>query len=127
MDFNTLKQSWHLLPINRQLIALVTAILLGFVIALLTVDHAMRTDRILTEKQSVLSNEARTLYEGLRVVEHHGDTAIQAFVDSVGDGMNARESARHHIEVNWNRKQYASRSQNFCADSVSGIPLPASD
>jgi len=91
--FNKLKHRWHLLPINRQLIALVAAILLGFVVALLTVDHAMRTDRFLTEKQSVLSNEARTLYEGLRVVEHHGDTAIQAFVDNVGEGMNASESA----------------------------------
>lgn len=125
--FNKLKHRWHLLPINRQLIALVAAILLGFVVALLTVDHAMRTDRFLTEKQSVLSNEARTLYEGLRVVEHHGDTAIQAFVDNVGEGMNASESARHHVEVNWNRKYYASRAQNFFADSVNGIPLPASD
>ena len=127
MIFNKLKHRWHLLPINRQLIALVYVILLCFVVALLTVDHAMLTDRILTEKQSVLANEARTLYEGLRVVEHHGDTAIQAFVDNVGDGMNTSESVGHHIEVNWNRKQYASRARKLYADPVRSISLPASD
>lgn len=97
MIVDSLKNRWHLLPINRQLIVLVTASLLGFVVVFLTVDHGMRTDRILSEKQSVLATEAKTLYEGLRVVEHHGDTAIQDFIDNVGNGMNASESARHHI------------------------------
>ena len=106
MIVDSLKHYWHLLPINRQLIVLVTAILLGFVLVFLAVDHGMRTDRILSEKKTILANEAKTLYEGLRVVEHHGDAAIQDFIDCVGSGMNASASARHHIAVSWDGKQY---------------------
>ncbi|QEG41300.1 PP2C family protein-serine/threonine phosphatase [Roseimaritima ulvae] len=119
MIFDKLKYRWHLLPINRQLIVLVTASLLGFVVVFLTVDHGLRTERILSEKQSVLTNEAKTLYEGLRVVEHHGDAAIHDFIDNVANGMNATESARHHILAHWNGRRYESLPHKMPAGSTS--------
>ena len=119
-----LKNRWHLLPINQQLLLLVNTILVGFVVVLLAVDYRVRMDRRLSEKQTVLTNEAKTMYEALRVVEHHGAVAIQDLVDSVCEGMNSNETTRHRIAATWNGQHYDSIS-NGSAPLLSNSALYA--
>jgi len=49
------KYRWHQLPISRQLLVLVNAILFGFVVLFLVVDYRVRMDRHLNEKQIALT------------------------------------------------------------------------
>ena len=80
---DTFKHRWHQLPISRQLLVLINAILFGFVVLFLVVDYRVRMDRHLNEKQIALTEEAKTMYESLLVAEPHGGDAIQNLVDNV--------------------------------------------
>jgi len=74
---DTLKQRWHLLPISRQMLLLVNAILVGLVALVLAIDYRMRIERQLHEKKIALTKEAKTTYESLLVAEVDGGDAIQ--------------------------------------------------
>ncbi|TWU39880.1 Phosphoserine phosphatase RsbU [Novipirellula aureliae] len=115
---DTFKHRWHQLPISRQLLVLVNAILFGFVVLFLVVDYRVRMDRHLNEKQIALTEEAKTMYESLLVAEPHGSEAIQKLVDNVCARMNADDSPGHHIASDWRGLPYQAVSHGHASDEM---------
>lgn len=115
---DTFKHRWHQLPISRQLLALVNAILFGFVVSFLLVDYRLRMDRHLNEKQIALTEEAKTMYESLLVAEAHGGEAIQNLVDNVCARMNTDDSPGHHIAADWRGLPYQAISHGHASDEM---------
>ena len=112
------KYRWHQLPISRQLLVLVNAILFGFVVLFLLVDYRVRMDRHLNEKQIALTEEAKTMYESLLVAEPHGGEAIQNLVDNVCARMNTDDSPGHHIAADWRGLPYQAVSHGHASDEM---------
>lgn len=112
------KYRWHQLPISRQLLVLVNAILFGFVVLFLVVDYRVRMDRHLNEKQIALTEEAKTMYESLLVAEPHGGEAIQNLVDNVCARMNTDDSPGHHIAADWRGLPYQAVSHGHASDEM---------
>ena len=108
--YQTFKDRWHQLPISRQLLVLVNSILLGLVLIFLVADYRSRIARRLHEKQIALTEEAKTMYESLLVVEQHGTDAIQDLVDNVCARMNSDDSPGHHIAAQWNDRSFQAQS-----------------
>ncbi|QDT13451.1 Phosphoserine phosphatase RsbU [Planctomycetes bacterium K23_9] len=115
---DTFKHRWHQLPISRQLLVLVNAILFGFVVLFLVVDYRVRMDRHLNEKQIALTEEAKTMYESLLVAEAHGGEAIQDLVDNVCARMNTDDSPGHHIAADWRGLPYQAVSHGHASDGM---------
>ena len=115
---DTFKHRWHQLPISRQLLVLVNAILFGFVVLFLVVDYRVRMDRYLNEKQIALTEEAKTMYESLLVAEPHGGEAIQNLVDNVCARMNTDDSPGHHIAADWRGLPYQAVSHGHASDEM---------
>ncbi|TWT97192.1 PP2C family protein-serine/threonine phosphatase [Neorhodopirellula pilleata] len=115
---DTFKHRWHQLPISRQLLVLVNAILFGFVVLFLVVDYRVRMDRHLNEKQIALTEEAKTMYESLLVAEPHGVEAIQNLVDNVCARMNTDDSPGHHIAADWRGLPYQAVSHGHASDEM---------
>ena len=115
---DTFKYRWHQLPISRQLLVLVNAILFGFVVLFLVVDYRVRMDRHLHEKQIALTEEAKTMYESLLVAESHGGEAIQNLVDNVCARMNTDDSPGHHIAADWRGLPYQAVSHGHASDEM---------
>ena len=115
---DTFKHRWHQLPISRQLLILVNAILFGFVVLFLVVDYRVRMDRHLNEKQIALTEEAKTMYESLLVTEPHGSEAIQNLVDNVCARMNADDSPGHHIAADWRGLPYQAVSHGHASEEM---------
>jgi sigma-B regulation protein RsbU (phosphoserine phosphatase) len=112
------KYRWHQLPISRQLLVLVNAILFGFVVLFLVVDYRVRMDRHLKEKQIALTEEAKTMYESLLVAESNGGEAIQNLVDNVCARMNTDDSPGHHIAADWRGLPYQAVSHGHASDEM---------
>ncbi|TWU42579.1 hypothetical protein [Novipirellula artificiosorum] len=85
---------WHRLPISRQLLVLVNAILIGLVTIFLVVDYRIRMSRRINDKQIALTEEA------------DGGDAIQELVDNVCARMNTDDSPGHHIAADWRGLSY---------------------
>ncbi len=115
---DTFKHRWHHLPISRQLLVLVNAILFGVVVSFLVVDYRLRMDRHLNEKQIALTEEAKTMYESLLIAEAHGDEAIQNLVDNVCARMNTDDSPGHHIAADWRGLPYQAISHGHASDEM---------
>jgi sigma-B regulation protein RsbU (phosphoserine phosphatase) len=115
---DTLKHRWHKLPISRQLLVLVNAILFGFVVIFLVIDYRVRMGRHLHEKQIALTEEAKTMYEALLVVQSHGAEAIQDLVDNVCARMNTDDSPGHHIAADWNGQPYQAVSHGHASEEM---------
>lgn len=115
---DTFKHRWHQLPISRQLLVLVNAILFGFVVLFLVVDYRVRMDRHLNEKQIALTEEAKTMCESLLVAEAHGGDAIQDLVDNVCARMNTDDSPGHHIAADWRGLPYQAVSHGHASDEM---------
>ncbi|QDV55400.1 PP2C family protein-serine/threonine phosphatase [Rosistilla oblonga] len=115
---DTFKHRWHQLPISRQLLVLVNAILFGFVVLFLVVDYRVRMDRHLNQKQIALTEEAKTMYESLLVAEPHGVEAIQNLVDNVCARMNTDDSPGHHIAADWRGLPYQAVSHGHASDEM---------
>lgn len=115
---DTFKHRWHQLPISRQLLVLVNAILFGFVVLFLVVDYRVRMDRHLNRKQIALTEEAKTMYESLLVAEPHGGEAIQDLVDNVCARMNTDDSPGHHIATDWRGLPYQAVSHGHASDEM---------
>ncbi|XZE55841.1 PP2C family protein-serine/threonine phosphatase [Planctomycetaceae bacterium SH139] len=115
---DTFKHRWHQLPISRQLLVLVNAILFGFVVLFLFVDYRVRMDRHLNEKQIALTEEAKTMYESLLVAEPHGGEAIQNLVDNVCARMNTDDSPGHHIAADWRGLPYQAVSHGHASNEM---------
>ncbi|WP_345327500.1 PP2C family protein-serine/threonine phosphatase [Novipirellula rosea] len=124
---DTFKNRWHQLPISRQLLVLVTAILFGFVVSFLVVDYRLRMDRHLHEKQIALTEEAKTMYESLLVAEAHGGVAIQDLVDNVCARMNTDDSPGHHIAADWRGLPYQAISHGHASDEMLSAMRSAAD
>ncbi len=124
---DTFKNRWHQLPISRQLLVLVNAILFGFVVSFLVVDYRLRMDRHLNEKQIALTEEAKTMYESLLVAEAHGGVAIQDLVDNVCARMNTDDSPGHHIAADWRGLPYQAISHGHASDEMLSAMRSAAD
>ncbi|MBB3205041.1 sigma-B regulation protein RsbU (phosphoserine phosphatase) [Rhodopirellula rubra] len=124
---DTFKHRWHQLPISRQLLVLVNAILFGFVVSFLVVDYRLRMDRHLNEKQIALTEEAKTMYESLLVAEAHGGEAIQDLVDNVCARMNTDDSPGHHIAADWRGLPYQAISHGHASDEMLSAMRSATD
>ena len=124
---DTFKHRWHQLPISRQLLVLVNAILIGFVVLFLVVDYRLRMDRHLNEKQIALTEEAKTMYESLLVAEAHGGEAIQDLVDNVCARMNTDDSPGHHIAADWRGLPYQAISHGHASDEMLSAMRSAAD
>ncbi|QDV85774.1 Phosphoserine phosphatase RsbP [Stieleria magnilauensis] len=124
---DTFKHRWHQLPISRQLLVLVNAILFGFVVSFLLVDYRLRMDRHLNEKQIALTEEAKTIYESLLVAEAHGGEAIQNLVDNVCARMNTDDSPGHHIAADWRGLPYQAISHGHASDEMLSAMRSASE
>ena len=124
---DTFKHRWHQLPISRQLLVLVNAILFGFVVSFLLVDYRLRMDRHLNEKQIALTEEAKTMYESLLVAEAHGGEAIQNLVDNVCARMNTDDSPGHHIAADWRGLPYQAISHGHASDEMLSAMRSASE
>ncbi|GAB5404825.1 MAG: hypothetical protein Aurels2KO_30560 [Aureliella sp.] len=124
---DTFKHRWHQLPISRQLLVLVNAILFGFVVSFLVVDYRLRMDRHLNEKQIALTEEAKTMYESLLVAEAHGGEAIQNLVDNVCARMNTDDSPGHHIAADWRGLPYQAISHGHASDEMLSAMRSAAD
>ena len=124
---DTFKHRWHQLPISRQLLVLVNAILFGFVVLFLVVDYRLRMDRHLNEKQIALTEEAKTMYESLLVAEAHGGVAIQGLVDNVCARMNTDDSPGHHIAADWRGLPYQAISHGHASDEMLSAMRSADD
>ncbi|MCP4886188.1 MAG: SpoIIE family protein phosphatase, partial [Planctomycetaceae bacterium] len=124
---DTFKHRWHQLPISRQLLVLVNAILFGFVVLFLIVDYRLRMDRHLNEKQIALTEEAKTMYESLLVAEAHGGDAIQDLVDNVCARMNTDDSPGHHIAADWRGLPYQAISHGHASDKMLSAMRLAAD
>tara|TARA_A100001391_G_scaffold24426_1_gene13338 strand:+ start:69 stop:419 length:351 start_codon:yes stop_codon:yes gene_type:complete len=87
-----------------------------------SVDYRVRTARRLHEKQTALIEEAKTMYESLLAVEHHGAEAVQDLVDNVCARMNSKDSPGHHIAAQWNDRLFQARSHGHdSAEMFSGF------
>ncbi|WP_149496454.1 PP2C family protein-serine/threonine phosphatase [Roseiconus lacunae] len=115
---DTFKHRWHQLPISRQLLVLVNAILFVVVVSFLLVDYRLRMDRHLHEKQIALTEEAKTMYESLLVAEVHGGKAIQSLVDNVCARMNTDDSPGHHIAADWRGLPFQAISHGHASDEM---------
>lgn len=124
---DTFKHRWHQLPISRQLLVLVNAILFGLVVLFLVVDYRLRMDRHLKEKQIALTEEAKTMYESLLVAEGHGGVAIQDLVDNVCARMNTDDSPGHHIAADWRGLPYQAISHGHASGEMLSAMRSAAD
>jgi sigma-B regulation protein RsbU (phosphoserine phosphatase) len=124
---DTFKNRWHQLPISRQLLVLVNAVLLGFVVLFLVFDYRVRMDQHFGEKQIALTEEAKTMYESLLVVQSHGTDAIQDLVDKVCARMNTDDSPGHHIAADWNGQPYQAVSHGHASDEMLSAMRSAAD
>lgn len=115
---DTFKHRWHQLPISRQLLVLVNAILFVIVVSFLLVDYRLRMNRHLHEKQIALTEEAKTMYESLLVAEVHGGKAIQSLVDNVCARMNTDDSPGHHIAADWRGLPFQAISHGHASDEM---------
>jgi len=101
LSSKTITDRWHRLPISRQLLFLVNAILIGLVAIFLIGDYCIRMSRRIIEKRIALTEEAKTMYESLLVAEEDGGDGIQNLVDNVCARMNTDESPGHPIEFRY--------------------------
>ena len=109
---------WHRLPISRQLLFLVNAILIGLVAIFLLGDYRIRMSRRISEKQIALTEEAKTMYESLLVTEAGGGDAVQDLVDNVCARMNTDDSPGHHIAADWRGLPYQAVSHGHASDQM---------
>ena len=114
----TITNRWHRLPISRQLLFLVNAILIGLVAVFLVGDYRIRMSRRIGEKQIALTEEAKTMYESLLVTEAGGGDAIQDLVDNVCARMNTDDSPGHHIAADWRGLPYQAVSHGHASDQM---------
>lgn len=114
----TITNRWHQLPISRQLLFLVNAILIGLVAVFLVGDYRIRMSRRIGEKQIALTEEAKTMYESLLVTEAGGGDAIQDLVDNVCARMNTDDSPGHHIAADWRGLPYQAVSHGHASDQM---------
>ncbi|TWT74047.1 PP2C family protein-serine/threonine phosphatase [Allorhodopirellula solitaria] len=109
---------WHRLPISRQLLILVNAILVGLVTFFLVVDYRIRMSRRINDKQIALTEEAKTMYESLLMTEAGGGNAIQSLVDNVCARMNTDDSPGHHIAADWRGLPYQAVSHGHASEQI---------
>ena len=102
--------AWRRLPIGRQLLIVVNAILIFVAGILLLLDYQVQFRRQLEQKRIALSEEAKAMYESLLAVAPHGHDAMQELIDNICARMNSTESPGHHIAVEWQGREFQAAS-----------------
>lgn len=87
------------LSLRWQLLIAVNSVCAVFLIGFLAFDYHREFDHRLRDKRVALQEEAATLLEGVRAIQHHGDKALQSYIDKVCGRMEEPRSPGHHIAV----------------------------
>lgn len=85
--------------IGFQLLLVVNAVMTVLVVVLLAFDYQLELNRRISDGRVALAEEAKTILPAVIHLGHHGQDAVQEFLDTVCGQMQDEDSPGHHIAV----------------------------
>lgn len=111
-----LRRWWVERGIGTQLLTAVNSLCLLLAIAFLTIDYRREIDRLVEARRKSLTEEAVIVQTAIRDIQHHGEEAVQQYVDTVCHRISSGDAPGHHVAVRFG--DYVMQSQSHGPASI---------